>query len=299
MRAKVSGWSSAGAAGGAERRGRLAVGDARGRAAEHVADLRPRRARRAARCGRAGAGRPAAGRTGSRRRTGPGSGEMRAKMSRRSITLQTEVSKKTPGAPARSLRERREVGDARVGDDQRGVRDRRRRGCRRWSAIGGRPRPPWIRIGTRRSAASAKTGSSRSSSSRKPCARGWSLIPRAPRSRQRVASSIGLLGEVEPDERDEQAVRALGGRERAVVGRAEGGLAVGLVEAERERPLDPVPARGTPSARRAARRTRRCRGRRGRARRRARRRPARGRRARRRSGRPARRARSRTVLHGA
>ena len=60
------------------------------------------------------------------------------------------------------------------------------------SAIGGRPRPPWIRIGTPRSAASSNTGASRSSSSRNFCARGCSLIPPAPRSRQRVASSIGL-----------------------------------------------------------------------------------------------------------
>ena len=59
------------------------------------------------------------------------------------------------------------------------------------AAIGGRPRPAWMRIGTPRSAASANTGTSRSSLSRNFCARGWSLIPRAPRSRQRRASSIG------------------------------------------------------------------------------------------------------------
>ena len=58
--------------------------------------------------------------------------------------------------------------------------------------MGGSPRPPWIRIGTRRSEASANTGASRSSFSMKRWARGWSLIPRAPRSRQRSASSIGL-----------------------------------------------------------------------------------------------------------
>ena len=43
-----------------------------------------------------------------------------------------------------------------------------------------------------RSAASSNTGASRSSSSRNFCARGCSLIPPAPRSRQRTASSIGL-----------------------------------------------------------------------------------------------------------
>ena len=42
------------------------------------------------------------------------------------------------------------------------------------------------------------------------------------------------LAEVEPDERDEPALRALGEGERAVVGRAEGRMPVGLVEAEHE-----------------------------------------------------------------
>ncbi len=90
----------------------------------------------------------------------------------------------------------------------------------RWArsaAIGGSPRPAWIRIGTRRSAARANTGASRSSFRRNRCARGWSLIPRAPRSRQRSASSIGLLAEVEPDERDQSAFGALRELERAVV----------------------------------------------------------------------------------
>ena len=95
-----------------------------------------------------------------------------------------------------------------------------------------------MRIGTRRSAASAKTGARRSSFRRKLCARGWSLIPRAPRSRQRDRLLDRLLGEVEADEGDEDALRALAGGERAVVGGAEGGLAVGLVHAERERRLE-------------------------------------------------------------
>ena len=110
------------------------------------------------------------------------------------------------------------------------------------SAIGGRPRPPWIRTGTRRSAASAKTGSRRGSSGRKRCARGWSLMPRAPRSMQRVASSTGpRRGRAGRTAISAPAPSgALG--ERPVVRRAEGGMPVGLVEAEDERPRDAVRA---------------------------------------------------------
>ena len=50
-----------------------------------------------------------------------------------------------------------------------------------------------------------------------------------------------LLGEVEAHEGDDEPARALGGGERAVVGRAERRLAVGLVHAERESALH-VPA---------------------------------------------------------
>ena len=116
------------------------------------------------------------------------------------------------------------------------------RSTRAWrsAAIGGSPRPPWMRIGTFRSAASSKTGGSRASFSAIFCARGCSLIPFAPRSRQRIASSIGILVEVEAHERDEAAVGLLGEGERAVVRRAEGGMPVGLVEAEHERAADAV-----------------------------------------------------------
>jgi len=47
-----------------------------------------------------------------------------------------------------------------------------------------------------------------------------------------------LGGEVEPHERDEDAVRRLRGRERAVVRGAKRGHAVGLVQAEGEGALD-------------------------------------------------------------
>ena len=66
------------------------------------------------------------------------------------------------------------------------------------------------------------------------------MIPRAPRSRQRVASSIGSSVEVEPHEGDQPPAGALGVGERAVVGRAEGGVPVGLVQAEHEAARDPV-----------------------------------------------------------
>ena len=54
-----------------------------------------------------------------------------------------------------------------------------------------------------------------------------------------VEAAHGLLErlhrEVEPHERDEQALRVCGRVERAVVGGSEGRMAVGLVEAEAER----------------------------------------------------------------
>ena len=69
-------------------------------------------------------------------------------------------------------------------------------------------------------------------------------------------SLVERLGfEIEPHERDKQALRPLGRRERPVVRRAERGLAVGLVEAEHERAGEGVRA----SARSAARSRRPCR----------------------------------------
>jgi len=65
------------------------------------------------------------------------------------------------------------------------------------------------------------------------------LIPRAPRSRQRVASSTGV--QVEPHERDDAAFRSSRKRERAVVCCPEGRVPVGLVEAEHEAARHPVP----------------------------------------------------------
>jgi hypothetical protein len=63
-------------------------------------------------------------------------------------------------------------------------------------------------------------------------------------ARPRVEAAGGLLDrglvQVEADERDQPAGRALRELERAVVRRAERGVTVGLVEAEHEGPRDPV-----------------------------------------------------------
>ena len=64
-------------------------------------------------------------------------------------------------------------------------------------------------------------------------------------ARARVEAALRLLDrrlvQVEPDERDQPPVRPRGEGERAVVRGRERRVAVGLVEAEHERPRDPVP----------------------------------------------------------
>ena len=65
-------------------------------------------------------------------------------------------------------------------------------------------------------------------------------MPRAPRSRQRARLVDRRLGEIEPHEGDEPALRPRGVLERAVVRLAEGGMTVGLVHAEHEAARDPV-----------------------------------------------------------
>ena len=111
----------------------------------------------------------------------------------------------------------------------------------RWSPIGGRPRPPWIRIGTRRSAASSKTG-------REPLVVEQELL-RARMELDAAGAQVEAaprlldrpLVEREPDERDHPAVRALRERERAVVAGGEAGMPVGLVQAEHEAAGDAEP----------------------------------------------------------
>ena len=168
----------------------------------------------------------------TRRRPAPAA--TRRKKSSRSTGLHDEVSKKTPRCPAKQRGEVAEVGDARVGDDQlrAGVRSTSLRSS---AAIGGSPRPPWIRIGTlplgreredRREPLVVQQESLRARVELDPAGAEVEAPLAPPRSAPR---------QVEPDERDQPPVRALGERERAVVRRAEAGMPVGLVEAEHER----------------------------------------------------------------
>ena len=86
-----------------------------------------------------------------------------------------------------------------------------------------------------RSAASSKTGARRSSLESKFCARGWSLMPRAPASRHARRLLDRLLGQVEADERDQAAARARANASVRSLAARKAGCAVGLVEAEHER----------------------------------------------------------------
>ena len=91
------------------------------------------------------------------------------------------------------------------------------------------PRPACTRIGSRRSSASANRRSTSGWSSVNRSARGCSLIPRAPRSRQRSASATAIGVRVEAAERHEPPVRRLRLGDDAVV---RLGVAVGLVHRE-------------------------------------------------------------------
>ena len=93
----------------------------------------------------------------------------------------------------------------------------------------GMPRPAWIRTGTRRSFASETSSSTAGSSMVNCSARGCSLIPRAPASRQRLASARAIVVRIDPAEGDQAAGGARGGGQRLVVGRR---VAAGLVHRE-------------------------------------------------------------------
>ena len=165
----------------------------------------------------------------------------------RDAAVQVEQVDRAPGRgveedvlPARHhRREVRHVGDSRVGDDQRGVgapvdelreavRDRRQAAA----AVDQDRHAPLL--GEREHRLEAVVG------------RVEALRPRMELdpARAGVEAAGRLLDrrlvQVEPDERDQPAVRALGERERPVVGRGEAGVAVGLVEAEHEGARDPV-----------------------------------------------------------
>ena len=127
-----------------------------------------------------------------------------------------------------------EVGDPGVGEDQLRPRVRVDEAVRAPSAIGGRPRPAWIRIGTpplRRQLEDR----------REPLVVEQELLrPRMQLdpARAEVEAAARLLDrplvEREAHERDQPAVRARRELERAVVAGAEARVPVGLVEAEHE-----------------------------------------------------------------
>ena len=140
------------------------------------------------------------------------------------------------------------------------------RGARRSAAGRGRRGSGSAR---RARAASSNTGRSRSSSSEIRCARGCSLMPRAPASMQRSASSIGVSfrsSRTNGISRPSDCARV---RERAVVRRAKRRMPVGLVEAEHERALDAVLVHQPEQLVAVGRPSRRCRRRGGHARRRS------------------------------
>ena len=105
--------------------------------------------------------------------------------------LHTEVSKKTPGVPAKwpARPQRSAIPACAMISCASGYVSTRRAGYRRSAAARARRGSgsgPAARPRSRRPARGARRSSTNF------CARGWSLIPRAPRSRQRSASSIGL-----------------------------------------------------------------------------------------------------------
>ena len=97
---------------------------------------------------------------------------------------------------------------------------------------GGSPRPAWMSTGRRRSCASAKTASSCGSLTRNACARGCSLMPRAPRSRQRSASPSGSSSRLSRTNGKSRSGASAAHLSTRSFGRAVGRLAVGLVERE-------------------------------------------------------------------
>ena len=156
----------------------------------------------------------------------------------------------------------RQVGDAGVGDDQRRLRVAVDERCAGPSAIGGRPRPPWIRIGTRRSAASSNTGASRSSVAVEllrarveldPARAGVEAAASPPRSATRSGRAARTGSAARSSARRTRAC----GRSR----RVNAGMPVGLVEAEHERARDAVAAHQLARAGRSRRPCRRCRAR--------------------------------------
>ena len=238
MRAKVSGWSKRRGPAWLDQRGRLlVVGDARRRAAQHVADLL---------LGEAGAHRRPQGEQ-------QGAGLLPVRVIRCVQHLPgrdaAEHVQEVDRAPDRGVEidarsageafgEGGEIGDAGMRDDQ--------------GRLGVGVVEPAEVVGDRRQAApavdedgDAPLGGEREDRLEPLVVQEEALRPRVELdpARPQIEAPCRLLDrllrQVEPDEGDEEALGALGGRERAVVRGPEGGLAVGLVEAEGERALDP------------------------------------------------------------
>ncbi len=167
----------------------------------------------------------------------------------RDLAVEVEQVDRAPGrrveedalAARHAAGELGQVGDAGMGDDQRRLR----------VAVDERAEPG----GDRRQTAPAVDqdrhsvlGGDLEHRSEPLVGRGELLGPRVQLDAAcaRGEAALGLLErrfvQVEAQERDQPAVRAFRGRERAVVRDAERGVPVGLVEAEDERPRDPVVA---------------------------------------------------------
>ena len=236
MRAKVSGWSSRlGPRGGGERLRVLSVGDAGRGTPEHVADLV---FGEAGELGRAQgeeqrAGLLAVGIVGGEDDLAGRDPGVHVQQVDRAPDGRVEVDALPPGE---GLRERGQIGDARVRDDQRPLRIR----VVELPEVLGDRRQATPAVDEDRHPALGGEGEDRLQAlvvQQEALGAGVELDPTgAPvETARRLLDRLG--GEVEADEGDDEPRGALCGLQRAVVGRPEGRLAVGLVHAERKRPL--------------------------------------------------------------
>ena len=157
------------------------------------------------------------------------------------MPLQTEVSKYTPGTPREMPGQPGHVGDAGMRDDQADPVVALDEGG---EMVGDR-RQPATAVDQDRHVAFDRDREDRLEAGvadRELLRARMELDPACAEveAAGRLLDRAGV--EIEPDERDEQALRALGSRERPLVRRPEGRLAVRLVQAERERAREAVVA---------------------------------------------------------
>ena len=154
--------------------------------------------------------------------------------------LHNDVSKKTPGNLCEVARQAAEVGDTRMRDDQ--------------ANVGVAVDEPCQMVADRRQAATAVDQDRDVSLDREREDGLEALVADrellrtrvqldAPRAEVEATDCLGdrVLLEIEPDEGDDPVGSRAGMAERPVVGGSERRAAVGLVEAEGERPGDPYP----------------------------------------------------------